>query len=312
MERKKIGLSIGEWQWRYGEKTALELAKEVGADCVDLDLCGSYIFGKEGNLYNRSDDEITSYFTEIGTYARSLGLEISQTHGRIRGLYGDPEEEERTLKGARLDCIATRALGAPVTVMHTCNTYRMGKDAPSEAMYQKNVQTMSNALRYAKEYGVLLATETFGGGGYQCIDFFGEAEHFLKGYADVAVLPGGEDHFTVCIDTGHCNEAAYYSQVTPAEFIRRVGAAIGGHKISVLHLHDNDGRSDQHKMPFSGSIDWKDTLDALDEVGYRGVYNLELKLSYYGKELWKEHAAFAIKVFRRFLTERYGNAAVQP
>lgn len=62
----------------------------------------------------------------------------------------------------------------------------------------------------------------------------------------------------------------------------------------------------KHKIPLSGSIDWNDTFDALDEVGYQGVYNMEINLAFYGSELVVDTAAFAVKVLRRFLTARYG------
>ena len=75
-------------------------------------------------------------------------------------------------------------------------------------------------------------------------------------------------------------------------------------EITVLHINDNDTLSDQHKIPLSGSIDWKDTFDALDEIGYNGVYNMELNLAFYGEELLVDTAQFAVKVLRRFLNTR--------
>ena len=53
-------------------------------------------------------------------------------------------------------------------------------------------------------------------------------------------------------------------------------------------------------------MDWNDIFDALDEVGYNGIYNMELNLDFYGKELIADTAAFAVKVLRRFLNNRYG------
>ena len=82
----------------------------------------------------------------------------------------------------------------------------------------------------------------------------------------------------------------------PAEVIRRLG-----NRITLLHLNDNDTLTDQHKMPLSGSIDWASVLGALEEVGYRGVYNMELNLKRYGEALMADHAAFAIKVLREAL-----------
>ena len=47
---------------------------------------------------------------------------------------------------------------------------------------------------------------------------------------------------------------------------------------------------------------------SLDDIGYNGVYNMELALNFYGKELIVETAEFAIKVLRNYLNKRYGEA----
>ncbi|MGN0961014.1 MAG: sugar phosphate isomerase/epimerase family protein [Christensenellales bacterium] len=51
----------------------------------------------------------------------------------------------------------------------------------------------------------------------------------------------------VCFDTGHRNF------LTPSfDVIENFGDYI-----SVLHIHDNDGKTDQHKFPYTGNIDWE-------------------------------------------------------
>ena len=48
-----------------------------------------------------------------------------------------------------------------------------------------------------------------------------------------------------------------------------------GDRLKVLHVHDNDGKNDQHRAPFTGTIDWEDFTSALAETGFRGVMSLE-------------------------------------
>ncbi len=90
-----------------------------------------------------------------------------------------------------------------------------------------------------------------------------------------------------------------YDNPTPGDVIRRLGS-----EVTALHLNDNDTLTDQHKMPLSGCIDWNDVLDALDEIGYDGIYNMELNLRHFGEELKVEYAEFAIKVMRNLLDKR--------
>lgn len=82
-----------------------------------------------------------------------------------------------------------------------------------------------------------------------------------------------------------------------------------GGSIQCLHLNDNDTLVDQHKIPMTGTIDWTKTFDALDEIGYDGIYNMELSLRCFGKGFEYEEAEFAIKVMRKILKDRYGENA---
>ena len=78
-----------------------------------------------------------------------------------------------------------------------------------------------------------------------------------------------------------------------------------GSNIIALHLNDNDTIKDQHKIPMTGSIDWNDVFDALDEVGYDGYYNMELNLMNFGEGMMIESGAFAVKLMKDILNGRY-------
>jgi sugar phosphate isomerase/epimerase len=85
------------------------------------------------------------------------------------------------------------------------------------------------------------------------------------------------------------------------DVIRQLGGLV-----KVLHLHDNNGIKDQHKMPRTGDLDWNDILSALSEVGYDGYYNMENVLLHFGKELISESAEFSVKVMRNLLKDHEG------
>ena len=68
-----------------------------------------------------------------------------------------------------------------------------------------------------------------------------------------------------CFDSGHQNYA------TPDhDLLRKYGP-----RLMALHLHDNDGTEDQHKLPFDGTIDWHATMTAIGQLGYTGPVSLE-------------------------------------
>ena len=171
-------------------------------------------------------------------------------------------------------------------------------------MHGLNFDLFNRAIAEAKKYDVIIASETFGDAGkFKCCDFFGNIDEFQKSYNDICAVGDNKKYMAICMDTGHSNKAMRFNNnPTPADVIRRLGS-----DIKVLHLNDNDTLTDQHKIPLTGCIDWVDVLDALKEIGYDGVYNMELNLGGIGgKGLEIESADYAIKVMRNLLKNRYG------
>lgn len=297
--KKKVSVNIGWFCKKFGDKGALDFARSIGADGVDYDLL-CYDDRREGNLYTKSDEEIIAYFEDLAAYAKEIGIEFAQTHGRIKGFVNKAEEDDALIRNARLDCLATRALGAKVCVMHTVTSIWMGRDADPELMHRMNLQMYSRILPFAKQYGVIVATETFGDAHSDFIDFFGAAKEFVKGYEKVLEAnPEYAEYFKVCMDTGHTNKSTRFpGEPSVGEFIRALGD-----KIVCLHLNDNNTLYDQHKPPMTGLIDWKDVLSALDEIGYDGVYNMELGFDqkHFGPGFEEGEAEFAVRVMRNVL-----------
>lgn len=70
----------------------------------------------------------------------------------------------------------------------------------------------------------------------------------------------------VCLDTGH----AHLTGGAP-----EAAELLSGY-ITTTHVHDNRGRTDDHLVPFDGTIDWPATLMALSKVGYAGPLVFEV------------------------------------
>jgi len=69
-----------------------------------------------------------------------------------------------------------------------------------------------------------------------------------------------------CLDTGH----AYLSGS-----LHQVMHKLSGH-LKVVHANDNLGRQDDHLPPGKGKINWRDTLEQLENIGFTGGFILEL------------------------------------
>lgn len=304
MSQKKIGISIGTLQRIYGDRGAIEIAARIGADSVDF---ATHYFDKRiwdfrepSSIYAQGDAAVIQYCTELRKYAESLGIVIGQTHGRGEGFLNNKELDDAQVENARLDLLAASALGADVCVVHNATSINHGPHPDPEMMRNLGFDQYTRMLPYAAKYRVKLATETFGDAvEYDCVDFFGDLNEFINLFDRIYAASPYREWFTVCMDTGHTNKASRFGNPKPADAIRRIGD-----KITALHLNDNDTLTDQHKTPMTGTIDWNDTLNALDEIGYNGIYNMELNLKHFGNGFEIETAEFAIKVMRHLLKSR--------
>ena len=76
----------------------------------------------------------------------------------------------------------------------------------------------------------------------------------------------GTDHLGICLDTGH----AHMRGLDVAEEVR----AYGSHLIAT-HIADNHGSSDEHLLPFFGTICWEEVMKAFRSIDYKGWYTYE-------------------------------------
>jgi sugar phosphate isomerase/epimerase len=71
----------------------------------------------------------------------------------------------------------------------------------------------------------------------------------------------------ICFDSSHAN-------VTGLNMSQAIHEC--GDRLLATHISDNDGSGDQHKMPFGGNIGWRCLVSALKDIGYGGLFNLEI------------------------------------
>lgn len=303
MERKysmSVGALSGTLADKYGFLGALDKIKESGADGVDFDLNDYNLFQHpEDSIYLKSEEEFVAYFENIRAEIEKRGLTVFQTHGTMR-TFRENEEEYNTVifpKNAEYDLKATKILGASVCVFHPGSDLSNPTSTPEEMRFRAR-RAFKSILPFAKENGVKVALETVGSNWTlgNKMDFFGGYDEFRALFDDVKASEYGE-WFVCCIDTGHINLTGQHNQPTPAEFIRRMGE-----HVYCLHLHDNDGIVDQHRILCGGTIDWVDVFKALKEIGYNNNFNSEVTLKHINEGLVFETAVFTIQTMKDFVS----------
>jgi sugar phosphate isomerase/epimerase len=70
----------------------------------------------------------------------------------------------------------------------------------------------------------------------------------------------------ICLDFGHAH--------MDGDLVDAIEAA--SEHLITTHVHDNGGRTDDHLVPFEGSIDWPAAMTTVQKVGYDGTLLFEI------------------------------------
>ncbi|MFA5645466.1 MAG: sugar phosphate isomerase/epimerase family protein [Candidatus Ratteibacteria bacterium] len=78
------------------------------------------------------------------------------------------------------------------------------------------------------------------------------------------------EYLGYCYDSGHGNISG--------NGIERL--AVCADRLCALHINDNNGKLDQHTVPFAGTVDWKKLASVIAKSGYTKCINLEISIRY--------------------------------
>lgn len=201
----------------------------------------------------------------IKSSARDNGLSVASVHLGFDALTGDRQKEVDDL--IRRDLELTADLGAKTLIVHLAIfadpdrlICRDGKLFPGftvdrdldewPPMVERIHEKLDAYVQAGKQVGVAVALETDWQGSHRLIEF---------------VEPFDEECCGICFDTGHAELDS--GAVKLAELL--------GPRVICTHLHDNDGKEDQHLPPFDGVIDWPKLIAALRAAGYSGLWTFE-------------------------------------
>ena len=129
---------------------------------------------------------------------------------------------------------------------------------------ERNIAKLKELAAYIKDKKITVCLENLR-------PHFSENEVLVDRNADdllYIIERVGSDRFGICLDTGHLN----LTDKDQREFILKAGD-----RLKAIHIADNEGKFDQHLMPFgSGTVDFCEVVKALRQVNYGGLFNLEI------------------------------------
>jgi len=170
----------------------------------------------------------------------------------------DPANFETIMATMRRWIDLFNALGIKAGVLHAGGDGLKNAGWEERRIFERRVEAVRRVAEYARGGPTLICLENL-----PAKSGVAQAAELIR-IADAT----GADNVALCLDTGHAN----MSGVDNASFIRQAGS-----KLQALHIADNLGCNDDHMLPYGrGTVKWAETMKALREVAYHGLFNFEI------------------------------------
>lgn len=232
---------------------------EIGAagfDCIELFATRTHF-----------DYHSTNAIADLQGWLAESGLQLHSVHAPVGesfagGRWGpvltlaSPEAavRQRALDEAERALHIARRLPFKVLVVHL-GVPRTPQSAPGQNSRDAARRSVEALAKLAEPLGVSIAVEIIPNELSQS----GSLVHFVESLAD-GLRVG------ICLDFGHAHMMGDVVDVIET---------VSEHLITT-HVHDNRGRTDDHLIPFEGTLDWAAALTATQKVGYDGAWLFEV------------------------------------
>ena len=216
---------------------------------------------EHGQMLLARDADVRKTGREFAAFIAARGFRIPQGHLPLSARICENP-----------DCIAElcrwidmyEAIGIKCMVLHCDNLKETS--LTREEKIARNVDALCSLARYIEGRDITVCLENLRPRSIQ----MPECDLIDKSADDLLHIIEcvGSPRLGICLDTGHLNLTVKGHR----EFILKAGG-----RLKALHITDNDGAADRHLMPFCrGGIDFVKIVGALREIGYDGIFNLEI------------------------------------
>lgn len=279
MRKLPVSIQTGDWfdDLFGGEPNtdaAFAFIKDCGFNTLDLNIDhalspAKISKGESSDFTDQSIEQMLEYYRPVKDAAEKHGITIAMAHA-IFPLHCpvNPEFDEYLVQVVIKQLAVCHYLNIPALVVHPIALANRTEE------WEMNMQFYPKLIPYAKEYGVKICLENMFGwiGSHGVRRACADADEACR-YIDTLNNMAGEDLFGFCYDVGHANLLG----CNIYEDLKTLGK-----RVTVLHIHENDGLVDRHCIPYTYKAagnkcvtDWEGFLKGLKEIGYEGPLNFE-------------------------------------
>lgn len=303
-----IGVQTKNVVYDSDPAAGFQMLKDTGFSCADFSL-NSYLLNTSlyqldlNEFFDQSCAELEHFFSPHKKGAAAAGITLNQMHMPYP-LY--VPNGGSGLNGYLQDTVARKSMHicaffqCPYIVVHG---FKLARNLGSEeAEWEQTERFLDTLAPLAKELRITICVENL----YNSV-----GGHLVEGpYCDAKKAAERIDRFNdrhhgellgFCFDTGHAN-------LTGIDFESFLCAL--GHRLKVLHIHDNDGAGDLHQIPFTftktrentAATDWNGFLNGLRRIHFDQVLNFETApvLSAFPEEMKPQALRFIAEIGEYF------------
>lgn len=213
---------------------------------------------------------------------RTFEVNFSAAHAPYGRFYDlnipDADARKKAIKSHIVCMNAAAGLGCRTYTVHVGAYHSVIDHMPLAELRPLAHEMLAKLIPYAEQAGIIIAVEN--------------SFEIPNSAAEVRALT---DSFPspfagICFDSGHANCMASGPEKTPDKYAGYIRDAwwengmsfednaidILGSRIVTCHLHDNDGFSDQHSLPGTGTVDWGNLVQALKKLPALVEYQTEV------------------------------------
>ncbi len=305
--RHLVSIQSAGWYDEADDEKSMKYAKECGIEAIDYNIdhvlnVWDYLKGKKFPFCDKPLDEFVAHYAPLKAAAEKYGVAFSQMHAPFPvWIEGNKEATEYILTVVEKTIAVCSYVGCPAIVVHP---YFSGEAEKRERNMEINLEIYRRLMPFAKKYGVKICLENlFVGhpGGAIEANVCTNASDFCY-LIDKLNAEAGEEVFGFCFDVGHANITgknirAYLNDI--------------GKRLTILHIHDNNGRGDMHLLPYTQTsdiwgatlaTDWEGFINGLRDIGYEGTLSFEtFRVSErFPQEVHKEMLALTVAIGKYF------------
>ena len=247
----KLATTTGDFgAYTVSQAEAVRCIRQAGFRYADYD------FGKDYRLRNGAYQvDWLDYSQDLKRQAEEIGIRFVQAHSPM----GKPiAEDNAEFIADTIRCIEVcHQLEIPNLVVHS--GYAPGLSI--EETFERNKAFYRPLLEVAQRYGINILVENFN---KMCI----EGLYWIDNAKDLRALIDYIDHpnFHAVWDAGHGN----LQEMPQHEELKLLG-----NHVLALHIQDNMGEKDEHRMPLTGTLNLDSVMYGLQEIGYQGYFTFE-------------------------------------